>query len=783
MNILLDTPTVLEFDRIVDMISTKCVSDLGHARLNNSQPFSEKLSLIKSLVEVSEAKQIYIAEGGIPIWSFDDIRGLIKKIEPIQSYLEITDCQKIQNFIEVSSSVFNFFEKKTELYPEIVKHTLKIYPLFNVLQLIKNTIDPSGSIYDNASPDLKQIRSQIKVVTEQIHVKLERIIKKHTEHLQDEFMTLRDGRLVIPVREFSVNKIPGIVHGQSATGQTHYVEPMSVVPLNNEIFELYNREKREIIRILQRLTSNFREKSTELISNQEILVHLDTVQAKAQYAISVNAHPPDVNDDFTWDVRNGYHPILLKKTGKDTVPLTLSIGNDYRMVIITGPNAGGKTVALKTIGLLQLMFQCGFHIPVDEGSAFPICNQLAAVIGDEQSIENDLSTFSSHITKLNEIVSRIQDRTLILVDEIGTGTDPAEGSALAIAFLETLNREGVITLVTTHLGELKAFAHEKQNVVNAAMQFDFSTLSPLFKLETGVPGSSYAFDISQRLGVDENILIRARQLMGSTHNNLDSMISALTKKRQDYDKKLNDLSIKESELKGLQSLYQTRSEDLKKNRKKYESEAIDEAREILEKVNKTIEKVIREIKESQADSNVIKRGRQELRKLSEKIGDIKPESAAATVTVTALSVGQTIHSTRFDLSGQITKIYDEKDKVEIDTGGVKMMLPLSDITIEGVDVEQNKSTPAGENTFIDVVNEIDLRGKMAEDALIELEKYLDLALHSNWNEIRIIHGKGTGALRSRIHAFLKKNKLIKSYRLGNYGEGDTGVTIIEMASE
>jgi len=780
MKILLDSDQILEFNKVLELISTKCVSDLGRARLLNSKPFDDYQELSNTLKEVSEVKEIYVSEGGIPIWLFDDIRSLINKIEPLDSYLEIADCQKVQNFLEVSGSVHEFFIKREDLSKELKRYADKIDPLSNVLKLIQNTIDPSGAIYDNASPDLKKIRAQISVVSKQIHTKLERIIRKQTEHIQDDYITLRDGRLVIPVREFSVNKIPGIVHGQSSTGQTHYVEPMPVVPLNNEIFELYNQEKREIIRILKRLSQNFRENKEPLIVNQENLIHLDSIQAKAQYSISVDGRAPFINETFSWDIQKGFHPLLLKKIGKETVPLNMEIGTNFRMMVITGPNAGGKTVTLKTIGLLQLLFQCGFHVPVAEGSKFPLCHQIAAVIGDEQSIEDDLSTFSSHIKKLNDIMEHLAHRSLILVDEIGTGTDPAEGSALAISLLEDFNREGVVTCVTTHLSELKAFAHKIDEAMNAAMEFDFKSLSPLFKLEIGVPGSSYAFDISQRLGLNEKILKRARDLLGTSHNELDSMINDLTKKRQEIDEKLKELSLKESEMEGLKALYYSRSEDLKKNRKKYEKESVAEAKSILDNVNKKIENVIREIRESQADSRIIKKGRDTLKELSENINQLGDKPEVRKIDLGKLKPGFSIKSKRFSVTGQITKILKEKKQVEIDASGVKMTIPVEDIILDKSIEKQLPAELAMRESSPSIINEIDLRGKIAEDAIIELEQYLDHALNSEWKEIRIIHGKGTGALRASVHAFLKNHKKVQSYRLGNYGEGDSGVTVIEL---
>ena len=780
MKVLLDSNYTLEFDKVLDLISPNCISELGGLRLKNSQPINDETILSHRLKEVSEAKELYISEGGIPIWSFDDIRPLLNRIEPLDSFLEIADCQKVQNFLEVSSSVYTFFEKREEQADKIKGYSAKIDPLPNVLNLITNTIDPSGVIYDNASNDLKKIRMKIGTVSKLIHTKLERIIRKRTEHMQEDFITLRDGRLVIPVREFSVNKIPGIVHGQSATGQTHYVEPMSVVPLNNEIFELYNQEKLEVIRILKRLSTHFRDNKEVLLYNQENLIHIDTIQAKAQYSIAIDGRAPFINDVFCWDIQNGYHPLLLKKIGKDTIPLNMTIGDNFRMVVITGPNAGGKTVTIKTFGLLQLLFQCGFHIPVSEGSKFPLCHQMAAVIGDEQSIEDDLSTFSSHIKKINEIIEKLGHRSLILIDEIGTGTDPAEGSALAIALLEELNREGIATIVTTHLSELKAFAHKLDQSVNAAMQFDLKSLSPLFKLEIGVPGSSYAFDISQRLGLNENILKRARTLLGSSHDELDSMINDLTKKRQEIDEKLKKLSLKESEVEGLKALYQTRSDDLKKKRKKYETEAADAANSILDNVNRTIENVIREIRESQADPTVTKKGREEIRNLTKQIDQLRDRPLKREISIEGLKIGQLIKSRRFSITGQITKILEVKKQIEIDATGVKMTIPFDDIEFEKNENHDVRADVYIDESKPDIINEIDLRGKIAEDALIELEQYLDHALNSHWKEIRIIHGKGTGALRSSVHVFLKKNKNIKSYRLGNYGEGDTGVTIIEL---
>lgn len=780
MQISAETIQNLEFFKVLENISKKCISELGRIRLLNSSPFEDANQLTLALNEVREAKEIYIAEGGMPLWSFDDIRIYLNKIEPLESYLESQDCLKILNVLEICADLLRFNKSHQEKYGAIVKIISQLDLLENLRRLIQSTIEPSGVIYDNASPELKRIRKEIALISNQVHIKLERILRKQKEYLQEEYITLREGRLVLPVREYSVNKVPGIVHGQSATGQTYYVEPMSVVTLNNEMRELYAQEKKEIIQILKRLATNIRHHIPQLLNNLNILIHLDVLQAKAQYSLSCKGTSPQINDDFCWDLTSGYHPLLMNRIGQQAVPLSITIGEEYRSMIITGPNAGGKTVALKTIGLLQLLFQCAFQIPVDESSKFPICHSIFAVIGDEQSIENDLSTFSSHITKLNTIIKKASHRSLVLIDEIGTGTDPSEGSALAIAVLEKLNREGIITIVTTHHGELKAFAHRMDHTVNAAMQFDRKTLSPRFVLETGIPGSSYAFDISRRLGVDPDILIRAQQILGSAHHEFEDIILDLADKKQELEKKIKELSIRETELAGLQALYRTRSDDLKKKKKKYETEAMEAAKIKLEAVNKTIETVIREIRESHAQTPVIKKGRTTLERLKTEIKMNETEQPQSNIIMANLKTGQMVKSKRLALTGQIAKIFKTKKEVEIETKGIKLIIPLEDL-------EYVNHLPRKETTLSDikisntqVPYEIDLRGRQSDDAIIELDKYLDQAVYSNWNEVRVIHGKGTGALRKTIHEYLRKKKHIKSFRLGQVGEGDTGVTVIEF---
>lgn len=767
----------LEFGVILDFIANSCHSEISKQRIKNSEIIYRLTDLQNIMSEISETKEIYQAEAGLPIWAFNDVRNLLHKIEPIGSFLEIEDCQTVQNILELGIELKRFFKKYEEKFPNLQKLAEKIFNVTALNTLIKNTIDPSGNIYDNASKELKSIRTDIAFQHKQIHIILDRIIRKKNEFLQEDYITLRDGRLVLPVREFSINKVPGIIHGQSQTGQTQYVEPLEVVQLNNQLNELYRAEKTEIVKILQRIADNIREQSNEIMCNLNIIIYFDVVQAKARYSINENATAPEISDDFSWDINDGFHPILHNKLKDSTIPLNLKIGKEFRVLIISGPNAGGKTVTLKTMGLLQLMFQSGFHIPVAEGSKFPICDGIFAVIGDEQSIENDLSTFSSHIKNINYIDQNVKDNSLVLIDEIGSGTDPAEGSALAIAILEKFNRDGLITIATTHQGALKEYAYKTDYVQNAAMQFDVQSLKPLFRLDIGLPGSSFAFEISQRLGMDISIIDAARERMGDSSTEIDNLIIDLSSEKQKYHNLIQEISLKNTELEGLKNLYQNRSEELKKKKNKFEKEAKEEAQEILREVNKKIENLVAEIKISKASPEIIKKAKKDVSELKRNLKSDKPQK---TLSIDELKVGQIVKSIKFSMSGEIQSINSDKKEIEIEARGVKFKVPLDDLEIAENQKPDSISISAKKPVVKQVENEIDLRGFQSDDALIELERYLDIAQYSGWSEIKVIHGKGTGALRISIHTYLRKNSLIKSFNLAKYGEGDTGVTIINL---
>ncbi len=774
----------LEFDKIIDIVAAKCVTQNGKARLKAIAPANDPVLLQRLLDEVQDMRDVYLAEGGFPIWEFKDIRVLLNKIEPSESYLEINEFIELQNFVDLVGEARRFGEKTISKYPALHGILSRLVATERLSQQIRFTIDPSGRIYDNASTELKAIRKEIQHLDNELHIRLDRLIKKYEEHLQEQYVTLRDGRLVIPVREFAVNKVPGIVHGQSASGATYFIEPMPVVDLNNQLQKLHAAEKKEEIRILKQLSRLVREFETQLLIDFDLLVELDVLQAKARYANEFDCHMPSINEHFYIELKDAYHPILLKRHGKEVVPLQIHTGKNFNTLVISGPNAGGKTVTLKTIGLMQMLFQCGFHIPAAEGSKLPLCKQIFSVIGDKQSIENDLSTFSSHVNALKFITDHLKEGSLVLIDEIGSGTEPMGGAALAMAVLERLNRTGILTLVTTHQNQLKAFAAETNGLENAAMQFDTQKLKPLFTLEIGIPGSSYTFEICQRLGLDKSIIARATEIAGQDTFKLDTLLNDVAQKSQHYRKLAQELSVKKSELKSLTELYRIRSDTLKKNQKKYEKEAKQKAAELLQNINREIERIIREIRESQADRAVIKKARQQLGQLRAQAEDglEKPKPKEA-LSLSDLHSGQKVRSLTYNFTGRISKIFDSKKAVEIERDGVKITVGIDEIellTETGTTVKPAKASAPAVSPAMNISNEIDLRGLTVDEALSELESFLDKAQLSAWQEIRIVHGKGTGALRQAIHQYLSRHKGIKNYRLGRWGEGDTGVTIVTL---
>ncbi len=777
--------SALNFTKILYKISRLSFSEAARQRIMDSTPFIEEEELYEHIDYIRQF-QAMVGERRLPLRSYEDIRPLLKKIEPLESFLEVTECRQIALFLEIVSDLRQYFKSFKDEHPGLSAYGLHLQGAPSLLTQLQYTIDPGGGIYDNASRELKQIRRKLHQLQEGVHKRLQAISAKNQEHLQDDYITLREGRLVLPVRAFSVNRISGIVHGQSSSGGTKYVEPMAVVELNNEIQELLIAERNEIVKILKRLAALMREQSGELLQDFRLLVTLDSWHARVLFARGYEGVFPGASEEFEWDIRRGYHPLLLERLQKETVPLNLRIGEEYNELIISGPNAGGKTVAMKTVGVLQLMYQCAIPMPVDPASRFPVCRQMFVVIGDKQSIDNDLSTFSSHIESLKTVLDHVDHRALVLIDEIGIGTEPGGGAALAIAILERLNRKGIVTIVSTHQNQLKIFASETKGVENGAMQYDVEALRPLFILNTGIPGSSFTFDIGKRFGLPEDIIRKAREIYGDKQNRVEEMLTDITRKSADFHEALRKATLKESELTALTKLYRQKVERWEKEKKKMETEAREEAQRLVEEANRRIEATIRAIRESDADKEKVRRARRELRAFKEETAAPLPVKKETGIDPATLRVGDKVRSRSFGITGQISRLFSSKREVELERKGLKMRIAMDDL--EKLDEHgQTESRVTREESSVGAVggglpNRLDLRGLDSTDAISELESYMDGILHSDWNEVTIVHGKGTGALRQAVQTHLKKYKGIR-FRTGRYGEGDTGVTIVSLKRE
>jgi len=775
----------LNLNGVLNLLAKNCRSDLGKSRVRNSHPFLSRRKLENYLTLLDEMIQLLMS-GRLPLGPFIDIRVLLNQIEPIGSYLESKEILHVIGFLEISEAVRGYLSHLDNAFPNLQNEGTNLENQYELLNQLKFTVDPDGNIYDNASSDLKRIRKEIATLQQKVHDILERIARKQKEHLQESFTTLRDGRLVLPVREFSVSKIPGIVHGQSGSGSTKYVEPMPVVDINNNLQELFIAERRETIKILQRLSNLLRENKDSINHNLKALIHLDALQARALYAKANKAVIPRINNTVSWEIRDARHPLLLEKIGMQTVPLNLSLNDATHILVISGPNAGGKTVALKTVGILQLMLQCGIPLPVDPGSTFPFCEQVFVQIGDKQSLENDLSTFSSHVQGLRTILNKSHSNALILIDEIGIGTEPSGGAALAIAVLEQLNRPGLCTLVSTHQTQLKIFASENKGVLNAAMQYDIDQLKPLFILETGIPGSSFTFDICRRYGIPEKVLNRARAIEGSKQHKIESLLNEIASKSAGFHDRLNALSIKESKLNALTKLYNERVSDFRKKEKQMERDARRQAKEIIEQANRQIEATIREIKEAAAEKKKVISARKKLQDFKNKNFTAlqSKHEETRTIAISEIKKGQRARSKAFNVIGRITQINKAKQEIVLEREGMRMSLSIHDVELISEDGQTLKQQPdyaaSTEAVSSNLPNRLDLRGLDVQDALSELELYLDRIIHSQWREVTIVHGKGTGTLRKAVQSYMSKKQNRFEYRTGRYGEGDTGVTMVTI---
>jgi DNA mismatch repair protein MutS2 len=770
----------LEFHIVVERISELTVSESGRLSALQLVPKTFRNPIELELQKTTEAKELLIAEGIVPLEAFKSIITALKKTTVDNQVLTAVELLEIALTIRVSRALKTFLAKRSILYPSIGKYHEQLFSDKIVEHHINETLNEHGGVKDTASKELRDIRKSIISATDALRRRLESILRQVSEQefLQEEIITTRDGRLVIPIKAEYKHKVPGFIHSTSASGGTVFVEPAETLAFNNTLRELQIQEHREINRILTDLTKQVAEIRVPLEMSFAALTELDVIFARGKYSIEIIGNPPSLSPTPGIKLYDARHPILLRHLKREqVVPLTINLCKDNETLVITGPNAGGKTVAMKTVGLLALCAQAGIHIPAgSESEIFPFQNVFVD-IGDDQSIENDLSTFSSHLISLRNILEEADESSLILIDEIGAGTDPSEGGALAAVVLKDLTARKAITIATTHHGMLKAFAHETPGMNNASMEFNQESLCPTYRFRSGVPGSSYAFELAERLGISHDLLDKARLQVGEEKTKLESLLIELEQQSQEYKNRLNTTSKEKERLESLVLSYEQKTTQLKREIGTIRKKAIEDSKDIVFQAHKKIENLIKEIRESGAEKEIVRSSRQVLKQLGEELQKI---------TIDEHSVPKQVEQIK---KGDIVRIRDGHERAEVIEikgkqaivlcGNARLQIQLNDLH-----KESNKNVKyivaAAAITTPEAKNEIDLRGLFGDDAITQTQSFLDNAYVAGLHRVDIIHGKGTGALRKRIGEFLQTYPHIKTFRLGEWNEGGAGVTVVEF---
>ncbi|HMN16118.1 MAG TPA: endonuclease MutS2 [Ignavibacteriaceae bacterium] len=771
----------LEFPKVLDLISRYAITESGRNKVLNLLPVNNP-DYIKNEGElVNEAKELINTVGYPPIEYLSEIFTVISETRIDGAVISGIKLLEILKLAKTSRLLRQFVFQESRENSLLKQKASGLFADKLFENRIEKIITEQGEIKENASTELARLRKEINNKKSELVKSINRIIKslKEEDIVREDYLTLRDGRMVIPVKVEHKRHLRGFIHSESSTGQTVYIEPEETLDLNNDIISTSFAEKREIERILKELTKVIGQSAGQLKVSLEALAEIDSIFARAKYSLEIIGEFPGIENSKPLYLSEARHPLLLKKLGRqNTVPLSFEL-NDINVVVITGPNAGGKTVVLKTIGLLNLMLQAGIHVPVNSESNFHIFDNILIDIGDQQSIEDDLSTFSSHLKNLTHIINSSDSKTLILLDEIGTGTEPAEGSALAASILDELQKKGSLVFATTHHGSLKVFAFNQKRMQNAAMEFDHSNLFPTYRFHLGIPGSSYAFEIAKRSGISESILDNAKKNIDDDKYSLERFLSELEEKSNKLNKKLNELEIENTRLKGLSALYKKSYEKIENEKKEILKKVKVESDLYLDNVNKQIEKVIKEIREKEASKEVIR----EAKKI---IQDVKEENKNAfnflndkTNDNRQYKVGDTVAIKNSSTVGKIVEINKEKVQATILVGSIKMKVKLSEL-IEAAESKSVQKEKFNNFPITEIDYRLDIRGERPEEAEYKVIRFIDEAYQASLDRVEILHGKGTGALKKTVWDILKHHDKIKNYYFAAIEFGGDGITIVEL---
>lgn len=783
----------LEFNKIIDMLTTYASTPLGKDMCKQLLPMDTLDDICSSQEETSHALTRIIKHGSISFSGARDIRDSLMRLA-IGSSLSIVELLNISSVLKTTNRVKSYgrHEMGDDSNDCLDPFFDQLEPLTPLNREIERCIISEDEISDDASPGLKHIRRSMRTIKEKVHTQMNSILVSSRNLLQDGVITMRNGRYCLPVKQEHKSAVAGMVHDQSSSGSTVFIEPMAVVKLNNELRELELKEQKEIEKILAELSNQVSEYTTQLQDNLTILSHLDFVFAKAMLSKEYQGSEPKFNTNGYINIKKGRHPLLDKKK---VVPIDIHLGKDFDLLIVTGPNTGGKTVSLKTVGLFTLMGQAGLHIPAFDGSELALFKEVYADIGDEQSIEQSLSTFSSHMTNIVTILEQADKDSLVLFDELGAGTDPTEGAALATSILSFLHNMQIRTMATTHYSELKVFALSTDGVENACCEFSVETLRPTYRLLIGVPGKSNAFAISGKLGLPSFIIDDAKKRIDSDKESFEDVITNLEAARVTIEKEQEQIEAYRKEIEGLKTKLEQKNEHLEARKERIIQEANEKAQKILQEAKDFADETIKIINKKTAGGNIAKMLEEERGKIRNKLDNVNSNLAMKPtkkpkkeVKANQLHLGDSVKVLSMNLKGTVSSLPNAKGDLYVQMGILRSLVNIKDIelihedTISGDGVPKQRSnigrTRVSKSSSVSP--EVNLIGMTVDEAIPVLDKYLDDAYLAHLPQVRIVHGRGTGALKNGVHTHLKRLKYVKSFRLGAFGEGDTGVTIVEF---
>ncbi len=778
----------LEFDKLLGVIADFAKSDASGRAILNISPLKSTKDINERLRLIEEIRLMSQKGRPLSVSPFSDISPILQKVRPEGAVLDPHELSGFMAFLSTASSLLSQVKDNKDLpFLNALIEDLTGHP--DLLHILKQSIDSEGNILDSASFTLSDLRTKIKTLENRIRKKLEEMVRDErvAVFLQDDFITQRSGRWVIPVRMDSKGQVSGVVHDVSKSGETAFIEPLKIISLSNELENLIAEQKAEEIRILRNISSKIRAVASEIELEFKTVVYLDVLNCIACFADKLDMESPMINEQGVTNLVRARHPLLmlaLKKRGElqHIVPVDVRLGGDNTVMVITGPNAGGKTITIKTIGLLLVMALSGMPVPADSSSSIPLIRNLLVDIGDQQSIENNLSTFSAHVSNISEILKSADSETITLIDELGTGTDPDEGAALACAVLKELKNKGALVFATTHLTGIKGFVHKTEGMLNASMEFDQKTLTPLYQLRVGEPGQSHALETAKRYGLPESIIESAKDILGVRKIEMDSLIYDLNEKRRQYEKALNELQLQQSEMEKKERLFAEKLSEAESCQNEILSNSYKEASEIILNTKREMHALVDELKKKGKDKfrEVLKHVESIQESVSEKIRELDKSNKSAP-SIDELKEGDIVFIRTIGHDASIIKINRKDNCLRVRAGSIEMEVPLSEVGFKkDLFAEVEKGGIQVERLDEAVPSEINIVGLRVDEALSRLEPFLNHASLAGFSEITIIHGVGAGILSRAVREYLTGHPLVKNFRSGTQTEGGAGVTIVSM---